>query len=59
MEEETILPTTSKAYWGIDLQIPNLELVESQNKLEEKPNGLEPWPKGINPWERELIPVPP
>ena len=42
MEEQIILPTISKAYCGIELQIPNLELVESQNKLEEEPNGLEP-----------------
>ena len=37
LEEQEILPIISKAYKGLELQIPNLELVKSQKKLEEEP----------------------
>ena len=35
LEEQVMLPIISKAYCGLELQIPNLELVKFQKKLEE------------------------
>ena len=50
LEEQRMLPITSKACYGLGLRIPSLKLVESQNKLELEPRELDPYPNGINPY---------